>query len=149
MGRYATADEVIARFPTADNIGVTSIESHYLCFAENEVDSLLGQKFTLPFSNDNLTVKDLSIEFCILRLNMQSRPSDIERRKEILMKRIQSLIEGKSAMVLADGSTLVQSVGGTVYSTTSGYTPIFGFGDTEDFEADHDLVDDEQDERDL
>ena len=146
MGRYATFEEVSARYNTVQQKGTSSVESSHIVFAENQVDSLLGQSFTLPFSNNNLTVKDLTIEFTYLRL-ANFKISEREKQRKALMDRIDRLISGKEAMVLSDGSTVLQSTGGTVYSTTSGYAPVFGFSDIEDAEVDPDALQDEIDGR--
>lgn len=146
MGRYVTAEKVIERFGAAQDVGAASIESNYLLYAENELDGLLGQHFTVPFSDNNLTVQDLSIELCVLRLYRNAKPADIDRKRNMIMDTINRLINGEQAMISADGST-IQTVGGTVYSSTSDYTPIFGFGDIEKSEVDPDLLDDEDSER--
>lgn len=148
MGRYTTRDEVIARFPNAEDMDTVSVESNFIAFAENEIDGLLGQYFTLPFSDNNITIKDLTIELCGLRLSKNAKPSDIDRRHKIFMEKVNRLINGEQAMVLSDGTTMIQSVGDTFHSSTDDYTPIFGFGDIEDMEVDPDLIDDEDDERD-
>lgn len=146
MGRYTNFDEISARYNLVQAKGEATVESSFLMFAENEVDSLLGQKFTLPFSSNNLTVKDLAIEFAYLRLG-NFKVIEREKVRAALMKRIERLLDGSEAMVLDDGTTLIQSTGGTVYSTTGDYHPIFGFGDVEDAVVDSSLLTDEADAR--
>lgn len=144
---YATYNEIIARYPAAADIGEASVNSNFLFFAENEINGLLGRHFTAPFSDNNITVKDLTIELSLIRIYTHTSPSEAKRRRDIFDKKISNLIEGEEVMLLTDGSQITSSVGGTVYSTTSGYTPIFGFSEIEDSEIDPDLLDDEEDAR--
>ena len=107
MGRYASYEEVVARYKTLEHEGEFLVDSSHLLFAENEIDSRLGQHFTLPFSNNNLTVKDLAIDLCALR----ALPNLRKEERDALQSRVDGifddLIAGRRALVLSDGETTV------------------------------------------
>ena len=69
MGRYCTSSDCIARYNRLSKIdsAQTEIDSHFISFAENELDGLLSPKFTVPFSSNNVTAKDLAIDLTYLR----------------------------------------------------------------------------------
>lgn len=147
MGRYAVfSTEVQDRYPrvTTDSRAVSTIESAYLLPAEAEVDARLGVRFALPFSSNNLTVKDLVIDMTMIRMGTyKDRVEDLQKSVD---SRITALIAGTMVMVTASG-TIAASALASAYSTTGSYHPVFGMGDVVDMKPDDDRVDDEEGER--
>src|SRR5262245_55008262 len=62
-GRYINWDDIVNRFTGFANVAdAVKAASHYVCYAEAEVDARLAPKYTPPFSNNNMTVRDLAID---------------------------------------------------------------------------------------
>ena len=133
------------RLTTIVNTPVPHIESNFIYYAENELDGRLSPVFTVPFSSNNVTATDLSIDMTFCRAgNLKA-----EERKEVcdaIDMRIKRLIDGLDDMLLADG-TVLATVGGTVYSTTMNYHPVFGMGNIVDMVVDSSQVQAEEDAR--
>lgn len=144
---YIDWNDVILRYPAIERVGdATEVGSTYIRYAENYLNGRLSTKFTVPFSSNNFTAKDLSIDITYGRIgNMKAE--DREKFIEKIDDRINRLLNGEENMVADDGTIIAQTDGGSIWSTTQDYAPIFGFGDIEDFEVDPDLVRDENDAR--
>jgi len=144
MGLYIDWNDLVSRYSSASTKGggADEISSSHIIYAENELNGRLAPKFTVPFSSNNLTAKDLSIDLTYLRIgNLNS--DNYTKLKDSIDERINRLLAGEENMVDVDGNEIAQSVGGTLYSSTQNYTPTFGFGNTEDFVVDPDLIEDE------
>lgn len=131
MPRYIKWDEVQARYASLATIGgADEVNSASLVYAEAEIDSRLGQKFTLPFSNNNLTIKDLCIDLTYIK----AANITIEERQILiddLNMRVDDLLMGKSVMVVSSGVSIA-TIGDTVFSSTMNDQPIFDLGHTLD-----------------
>lgn len=145
MGRYITYSDLAARYADIDRISSADVDSYHIVFAENELDGMLSSRFTVPFSSNNLTAKDLSMDLAYLRVGNFS----IENRKILrdeVMARIERLKRGSEDMLLDDGTTL-QTVGETVWSNTQDYHPVFGMHDSKWLSISSEQLEDEEDER--
>ena len=142
---YLEWNDVTNRYGVSTLGDASDVTSTHIVYAENELNSRLAPKFTVPFSDNNLTAKDLSIDLTYLRVG-DLKTKEYDAFKKRVDERIARLLKGEENMVNDDGST-IQSVGGTLWSNTEQYTPVFGFGEVEDFEVDPDLVQDENDAR--
>lgn len=145
MGRYLQANDLFVRYSQVSDTPA-NIESHYIYYAENYLDSLLGPYFTVPFSSDNITAKDLSLEWTYI-LTADLKFEDREKREAHWLKKIDRLIDGKAGMQVSSGQVL--SIGGTISNTTQSYHPTFGVGDIEDYLVDSSQVHDEFQDRHL
>jgi len=149
MGRYIDWSDLIGRYSQLSKIGgAENVGSDYIQYAEAEVDARLSPMFTVPFSSGTytpMTVKDLSIDMAYLKATFGKEKS-WDRMAKAMDKKFKAILEGELAVILPDGTTLA-SLGGTVWGSNAGYTPIFGMGDTRDFEVDPDRVDAEDDAR--
>ena len=149
---YVTWSDVVQRFKTADDYVQNSADrASAINYAEADLHSLLGNSFTIPFSSNNLTAKDLTIDL-VYANTVKYRD---EERHAAILKRIKdvtaSLCLGNTNMVLDDNTTLSTSGSistGKIYSNTAGYTPVFDTGDILDQEVDSDLIDDLDDAKD-
>lgn len=143
-----TYDELESRFSRVSDYGQTVVTSHYLLYAENHVNGLLAGHFTVPFSSNNLTAKDLIIELTYLRCG-DLKISELEKREKMFMNRIEALRNGDEVMMTSSGDMMI--AGGTLVPTsnTEDYTPVFGMSDAELSEVDPDQIEDEEDGRDL
>ena len=69
MTRYIDWSDVAARHPSIGvDFDATQVNSTHIPYIETQVDGLLAPAFTVPFSNNNLTVKDLCIELTYIRM---------------------------------------------------------------------------------
>jgi|GEM_PF-1665253 len=147
MGRYIQWDDVVSRYKKfGDIVDDTDAEANYISYAENYVDAGLGKAFTLPFSSNNATVRDLCIDTAFAKTQMFKD----EKKAAAIMTHVNSYIgalaSGSMVMVVGSGTTVAMT-GEPVYSSTQGYTPIFGKGDTLDFVVDSSQLYDEEQAR--
>ena len=148
MGLYINWDDIAARYPSIIRVGgAEDVSSAHIIYAENELNGRLAPKFTVPFSDNNLTAKDLSVEMTYLRIGNLNIDNKTEL-SESIDARIARLIAGEENMVDSGGNVVEQTVGGTLWSNTQNYTPTFGHGHVENFEVDQDKINDEADARD-
>lgn len=125
MGRYIDGADLVERYrELGKELGFEEISSTYINYAEQDVDANLGSVFTSPFSNNNLTAKDLAIDFAYVRMSRRARPKDAEVVYNALMKTIDKLLSGKLSMVTTSGDLLRPSLG-ALDSTTKLYNPLF------------------------
>lgn len=139
-------DDLLIRYPKVSQVGdAKDVNSAFIAFAENEINGLLADFFTVPFSSNNMTAKDLAVELAYARLGVV-KISDADKIREMVYKRINRIIEGKERMVLDDG-TVLGSVGDAIYSSDSNYHHTFGVGHIEDMFVDSSQIYDEDQER--
>jgi len=150
MGRYINWADAVGRYSQLSKIGgAEAVGSDFIQYAEAEVDARLSPMYTVPFSEGAytpMTVKDLTIDMTYLKATF-GKEKNWERMDKAMSNRFSAILKGDLAVILPDG-TVLASVGGTVWGSNTGYTPIFGMGDTRDFEVDPDRVDTEDDARD-
>lgn len=141
-------NDAAARYPELASLkDATQAGCYYLPYAIAEIESRLATKFTVPFSSNNLTAKDLMIDATYLKVyRWKADPKKIERIEKHLDDRIKALLGGVADMSLSDGTTLV-SIGGTVFSTTEAYHPVFGMGPIEDAVVNSAMIDAEENAR--
>lgn len=147
MGRYAVfSSDVHNRYPRTltDSRAAATLEAAYLVPAEAEVDARLGSRFTVPFSSNNITVKDLVIDMTMLRMGTY-KERDEQLRKDV-DARIKALLDGTMIMVDSAGAALAYPASGVI-NTTADYHPTFGMGDILDMEVDDERIDDEENAR--
>lgn len=130
MGRYCTYSEVITRYRKASDVGSVAIDSNYIVFAENDLDSKLGKHFTVPFSSNNLTAKDLAIDLSYARVIRFSDAELATKINDTIGKTIDDLVNGNIAMLTSSGDTMYSSTASNLaWSNTMSYSPSFGMDD--------------------
>lgn len=148
MSRYINTADVLGRYPKSADVGSdTHIESSYIRYAEAWVDGALAPAFTAPFSNNNLTVKDLCIDHTYMNI---IKFKDAEKAKLIedsIDARVKALLEGTAQMGIEGGDLLGQDVV-NAWSETDGYPPTFGAGDIVDMQVSSSRLYDEEQARD-
>ena len=127
---------------TVKRADATNADSSWVHYAVVELEGRLGQWFTVPFSSNNETAKDIAIDLAFARAYRFSQSEMVEGLRKQIDQRIKDLKNGVVGMVLSDG-TIIQSVGGTVFSTTQDYTPVFGMSPIELSEVDSGQIYDE------
>jgi hypothetical protein len=123
--------DVNRRYPETLKVAdATQADSSWVPFAIAELHARLSPGFTVPFSDNNLTAKDLAIDLTFAKVY---RFKDVEKADAVMTyvgAQIDMLLAGNMEMLTTSGDVLA-SVGGTVYSTTDGYHPVHGIGPIE------------------
>lgn len=153
MGRYIDWEFLANMYPVVNRAqSAPEVNSFYIIYAEAEVDARLSNAFTVPFSSNNLTAKELACMGAYLRMGLL-RDDQIGAFREEYQARFERILSGDEGMVsITDSGTAVtELVGDTVRSafasTTEDYHPVFGMGDVVDFEVDSSRLDAEERER--
>lgn len=136
---YANWEALIARYPEFNKLGGNQeVNSSYIHPAERELDSRLGIFFTVPFSSNNYTATDLTLEIVYARYYQTLNPDKAELKQKYIDSRITALISGNAAMIASSGGVIgaIEGATGIAYSNTMSYHPVFGMGDIADFHAD-------------
>lgn len=136
--------DLVARYPEqVSNKDATQVNCYYIPYAVADIESRLSPRFTVPFSNNNLTAKDLMIDATYLQIYRFKDPKKAAEVEKSLSSKIDKLLAGKADMIVTSGDPLV-SIGGTVYSTTENYHPVFGMGPIEDAVVNSAMIDAEE-----
>ena len=144
---YANYTQYTAVYSTP-GLTQTQLESHYLPAGARYIDARLSRAFTVPFSSNNLTARDLNI-YAAQLLFLQGRTSkqdDAAELRGFLDKLIDALVIKNGSMSLSD-DTVLAATGAQfdVYSTTQDYTPVFNLLDPIEQQVDSDRLNDEAD----
>jgi hypothetical protein len=125
---YATAAELALRYPT--RLAESELSSHFLPHASTRLEALLATYFTVPFSDNNATARDLTLDLAYLLILQRSKePGEAAPLAASLAERIAALAEGRQAMVTTSGETLwAAPATGGVWSSTAGRRPVFDLG---------------------
>jgi len=146
--KYATYSE-FSGFYSPKGITQDEIENFWLVHGSLVVNERLGGHFTIPFSSNNETAKDLSIHFSYLGiLNKTRNQTDSQELKTYLDERIASIVSSGTAMVTTDGFSIKASNGNprtTAWSNTQDYNPVFDHREAIYQRVDPDLIEDEFD----
>lgn len=147
MGKYIKWDDVTNRYRMVGNgLDATQVGSSFIPYAESFIEGKLAKKFTVPFSDNNLTVKDLCIDVVYIKAGNLKLEESKELKKDI-NDRIAALLDEEEFMITTSGDIITASIDGTVWSNTQNYHGTFGVGETLDFTVDSSWVTDEEDER--
>jgi len=163
MGRYiGWVADVVPRYPRVIDIGSTgvssvdvtvdppavNVSSAFVHYAEAHIEQVLGSGFTIPFSSNNVTAKDLMIDETFYRTQVFKDDEKSATMREQIDARIKALLSGDAAMITTSGDQLYQSGAmGTIFSTTEDYHPVFGMGDVREFIVDSSQIEAESDAR--
>jgi hypothetical protein len=123
---YATFSDFTARYAT--RLGAEEVTSHYLPYAAARLEGWLGPYFTVPFSDNNVTARDLTIDLAYLLLLQRSKePGDARPLAASVQARLDGLAAGREAMITTSGAALFADVAHAgVWASTAGGDPLFG-----------------------
>lgn len=147
MGKYIDWADVTYRYKRfADIKDSNEAGDEVIPYAENYIEVGLASKFSVPFSSNNTTVKDLCIDAAMAKVLMFK---DTEKA-EMMLGHVNSIMfglrEGMLSM-LTDSGDVIALAGEPVYSKTMNNAPIFGHGDIEEFRVDSQQLYDEHIDR--
>ncbi|MDH4247407.1 MAG: hypothetical protein OEW39_06295 [Deltaproteobacteria bacterium] len=123
---YATYSDFNARYAT--RLDPAEVASHYLPYAAARLEALLAPGFTAPFSTNNLTARDLTLDLAyLLMLQRHREQGDREGLERMVLRRIRALNEGQEAMQTTSGESLfARAASGVVWGSTAPYRTVFG-----------------------
>ena len=123
--------DVNRRYPeTLKHADATQADSSWVPFAIAELHARLSAGFTVPFSTNNMTAKDLAIDLTFARLYRYKDEEKAASVSSYISRQIEMLLNGKMSMITTSGDSIA-SIGGTVFSTTDAYHPVHGIGPIE------------------
>ena len=144
---YASYANFTAVYSVA-GLSQAALEGHYLPSGSRWLDSRLSRAFTVPFSSNNLTARDMNIYSAMLLFleGRTSKQDDAAELRRMLDGWVESLVEGNGVMSLSDDTTLISDgAQHDVWSTVQNYAPTFNMLDAEEQEVNTDRLDDELD----
>ena len=141
---YATYTEFQERYPT--KLTEAEVTSHFLHHASVRLETMLAPYFTLPFSANNLTAKDITLDLAYLLILQRSKdPRDAESLSQGIKGRIEGLRNGTEAMTTTSGDTVYSNTGlGEIWSTTQDFKPIFDMRESAEQRVDPDRLREEK-----
>ena len=141
--------DVLGAYKSLENGGFTAerVDTYHIPYAQAELESLLGVKNTVPFSNNNVVAKDLVVKLTYSRIAPVSKDDRDELRKEVL-DAVERLLSGEAVMITDSGDILPGSAAAGIWSSTEDYHPIFTVDNPENWVVDEDQIDDIRSERD-
>jgi hypothetical protein len=143
MPQVCSWSDVLLRYGEMDKLPNVSSSATYqeqiIDLAEAAVNARLSSQYTTPFSNNNLTAKDLVIDMVYVQNNLTRQPEKTKLLNEYLDTRFTALLNGGAGMITSSGGVAMVAVGDTVWSSTENYPPTFGMSDIE-----HAIVSSEQ-----
>lgn len=149
MGRYIEWDDVVDRYPELNSIGgADEFGPTYVDYAEAFVDGALSDKYTVPFSNNNMTIKDLCIDYCYWRAG-RFKLADAADVQSAFFGTVKMIKDGFLNLINTSGEVIsgAEKVMG-IHSSTESYHTAFGIDDPINWRVDSDQIDAVQDSRD-
>jgi len=149
MGRYATySADVFPRYPrtATDSRAVVVLDVAYLAPAEFDLEGRLSPRFVTPFSSNNQTIRDLTIDMTVIRQGM-FKGDDLDSLQSSIDKRIEMLISGTMMMVTTSGDIITGVDKPTMMSVNADHPPVFGLGDIVEMRPSPDRLDEEDSAR--
>lgn len=139
--------DLAAQYPAVRESGIAAGDAEqHIQFAQAEIEGILSPYYTVPFSDDNLTAKDLVLRLSYSRI----APLSLEERgkvREEVIGRLERLTSGKEQMLTTSG-TLSQDAASAAWSSTEDYHPIFTIDNPINWVVDSRQIEDIRDERD-
>jgi len=148
MCRYIEWDDVVDRYPVLNTIGgADEISSAYIVYAEAMTEGLLARKYTVPFSNNNMTVKNLAIDYTYW-MAARFKLDDAVAVYSSYHGTIRMLQKDQMDMIIDDGTLLSGTRKNSgIYSSTQSYHSAFGVDDPINWRIDSSQMSDMQDSR--
>ena len=146
MGRYIDWDDVVDRYPELNTLGgADELSSSYIVYSEAFVDGVLANHYTIPFSNNNMIIRDLSIDYCYWRA-ARFKFDDATQVKSSFFETVKMIKDGNVVMIDDAGTVIEQTkkqIG--IYSSTQSYHSAFGMHPTIEYHISEDNIDDDRD----
>lgn len=143
LGRYTSFDMVKGKYPEAQkSIAQTAASSYFIANTEDELDSRVAQRYTVPFNPVPGMIRDLATDMIFYKLTIRQESS--EALKTYIDERIKGLIDG-TIVLTSSGASLQNGVNASWVSNS--YSTTFGMDSDVNWRVDCDLVNDTIDRR--
>lgn len=130
---YITYDELIARYAALGTSSASNVNSDLIYYASIEINGLLGSHFTVPFTANHPTIKDLTIDLAYYKNLRGKDPEKAEKLRESIMDRIESIKSGEEAIYTGSGTLEMSSTpNADIWSSTQDYHPVHSMLDADD-----------------
>lgn len=131
-----TETDVTARYAELDKLqNWASQKTLMMATAESVIHSRLASRYTVPFSSNNLTARDLMVDQLYIQQMTTRKPDTVKLLSDLLEQRIAALLSGDTVMVTDSGDVAATATGNTAWSSTQDYHPTFGMGDPMSWEV--------------
>lgn len=144
MTTYATFSEFTQVY-SINGVSQDEINNVWLPYGARRINEELGAAFTIPFSSNNETAKQLSIEFGYLGILLRTRDqNDSQEMREDLMDRIADIACHGKPMILTDGTGINPSklTQAQFWSNTQDYKSVFDMRNASEQRVDPDQLND-------
>jgi phage gp36-like protein len=147
MGRYIDWEDVLDRYPELNTIGgADQLSSAYIVYSEAYVDGILSPNFTPPFSNNNMIVRDLCIDWAYWRAARFKLDDAIEVKSSFF--ETVGLLKNGHLQMYDEAGTLIPALDKSfAWSNTQSYHTAFGMDDPVRWRIDEDQQDDDEGKR--
>lgn len=147
MGRYIEWDDVLNRYEALDSLADANMGSAYIAYGEALVEGALAPFYTVPFSDNNITVRDLAIDATFIKAG-RLRDEDVTEIRSDFWSRIEMLRNGEMVMMTGSGSLLTKDNELGAWSNTRSYHTSFGLDDPINWHPSSSHLEDLEDARD-
>ena len=139
---YATFSYFTAVY-SVKGVEQAEVASFWLPHASRRLDGRLAQAFTVPFSDNNITARDLTVHLAYLGMLHRTRVQDDSGELESKLDRwIAALSSGTEAMITDSGDVLrAHGPANDAWSTTQGEKSVFDMRDAMEQRVDPDQID--------
>lgn len=141
------ADMVLA-YPSLQNgsFKAEDVNSYHIPYAQAELETLLASKYTVPFSSNNMTAKEMVRQLTYARIAPVGM-DDREKIRDRVISLVDRLLDG-SAVMMTDSGALSPDASSGIWLSTEDYHPVFTVDKPEHWVIDEDQIEDLRDERD-
>lgn len=132
---YITYSEFTARYPSLKVSSQDNIEDDLLYYAEIELNGRFASHFSVPFSANHPTVKDLTMDLAYYRQIRLKDPEKAEKIRKSVIGRIEDIKAGKEFIYTGSGTLDFDgsnTEGIQIWSTVDDYHPVHSMLDPED-----------------
>ena len=116
-----------------------------IVYSEAFVDGVLANHYTIPFSNNNMIIRDLTIDYCYWRA-ARFKFEDATQVKSAFFDTVKMIKNGHVQMIDEAGNIIPQvkqAVG--LFSNTMSYHSSFGMNDPIEWHIDESNITDDRD----
>jgi hypothetical protein len=143
---YATFEEFTMAY-SFSGITEAAINSYWLFYGSQRVNSALNKLYTTPFSSNNWTAKDLTIQYAALGILVKTLdPEDGLELERTIKRQINNITSGGGSMVDITGSPILPDLADPrrqTWSSTMDYKNVFDMREPEEQRIDPDLLRDQ------
>jgi len=148
MGHIIDAADAANRYPELLQIADSVVmNASFIAQAEAYVEGNLYSQYTTPFSYNNMTAVDLTIDVVYCKMMRNKQPKLAAEVQKTVDARIGAIQKGTLRMMTTSGDAVGATAGAVSWSNTDGYAPPTGLGNQLDFVVSSQQQYDEEQER--